>query len=568
MIGTVYKHRYEVQEKIGEGNLFTVYKAEDKIDNRTVAVKVLLPQYAANRMFAERILVEAQAMVGVSHPGIAEVYDCGEEADTYFVVVEYIRGVALKERIRRNAPFTLTTSVDVGIAICDALDFAHKRGFIHADLRPGNILVTPDGYIKLTDFWVGNAVASSQSIRTSAMMRSVHYMAPEVAEGVPATPSSDMYSLGVILYELLTGNVPYDAETPISIALKHARDPIPSVRASNPGVPKNLEALVAKALQKEPESRFRSAKAMLNELRAVREGLSLNKTMTWAPVTEKKAPEPIPEDVTELEESEPALLSALLKTLAITVAVIFVIAVAMFAYVLMNPGEAQVPDILGKDLIAAQTMAAKAKIKLNVKAEEFNEKYPEGTVYFANPGPGRTIKSGKSIDVWVSKGSKYARVPRLTKLPEESARKRLSDAGLAVGELAQEYSDTVEAGGVISQHPEPGIQTMRGDPVDLVISLGPKPTEEDFSTPPDATTDEGGTETYVQPRSFDVQFKVPPGRDNQMVQITVVDDFGENVVYSDVANPGEVIRQSVQGVGKKVAIRIYIDDKLIKEMQK
>ncbi len=567
MTGTVFKHRYELQEKIGEGNLFTVYKAEDKIDSRTVAVKVLLPQYAANRMFAERILVEAQAMAGVTHPGIAEVYDSGEEQGAYFVVVEYVRGVDLQERIRRSAPFTLTTAVDVGIAICDALDFAHKRGFIHGDLRPGNILVTPEGYIKLTDFWVGNAVASSQSVRTSAMMRSVHYMAPEVAEGVPASPASDLYSLGIILYELLTGSVPYDSDTPISIALKHARDPIPSVRAANPGVPKAFEALIVKALQKEPDGRFRSARAMVNELRTVREGLNLSRPLTWAPVPDKKAPEPIPDDESEVEEAAPALLSALLKTLAVTVAVIGIIAISMIVYVWMNPGEAQVPEIIGKDYATAQAMAKKNKVKLFIKAEEFNEKYEEGSIYFANPGPGRTIKAGKTVDVWISKGSKYAHIPRLTTLPEETARKRLMDEGLAVGELTQEYSDDVEPGSVISQSPGPRTRAMRGDPVDLVISLGPRPTEEDFTTAPDEATDQG-TETYAEPRTFNVRFQVPAGRENQMIQITVVDDYGENVVYSDIGHPGDVVKQSVQGIGKKVAIRIYIDDKLIEELKK
>lgn len=564
MTGRAFKHRYEVQEKIGEGSLFTVYKAEDKIDNRIVAIKVLLPQYASNRMFAERMLVEAQAMASVSHPGIAEVYDSGEEDGVYFVVVEYIRGVDLKERIRRNAPFSLTTAVDVGIAICDALDFAHKRGFIHSDLRPGNILVTPEGYIKLTDYWVGSAVSSSQSVRTSAMMRSVHYMAPEVAEGVAASPASDIYSLGILLYELLTGIVPYDSDTPISIALKHAKDPIPSVRTANPAVPKAFEALIAKALQKDPENRFRSAKSMLNDLRSVREGLNLARPMSWSPVEDKKAPEPITDDADEFEEAAPAVLTILRRTLLIVVAVIAIIMTATIAYVWMNPGEAQVPEIIGKDLVTAQMMASKAKIRLIVKAEEFNEKYDEGLIYFANPGPGRTIKAGKSVDVWVSKGSKYARVPRLSTLPEETARKRLMDEGLVVGELVQEYSDSVDPGSIIRQSPGPGSRLMRGDPVDLVISLGPQPTEEDYSTPEAAT----GPDTTQQPRTFNVKFEVPAGRENQMVQITVVDDYGENVVYSDIGHPGDVIKQAVQGIGKKVAIRIYIDDKLVQELKK
>jgi serine/threonine-protein kinase len=396
-------------------------------------------------------------------------------------------------------------------------------------------------------------------------MRSVQYMAPEVAEGVPASPASDMYSLGIILYELLTGNVPYDSDTPISIALKHAKDPIPPIRAANPGVPKSFETLITKALQKEPENRFRSAKAMLNDLRSVREGLNLSKPLTWTPTTEKQAPEPIADDTDEFEEEAPAVLSILRKTLIVAVAVIGIIATAMIAYVWMNPGEAQVPDIIGKDLITAQTMASRAKVRLVVKTEEFNEKYDQGVIYYANPGAGRTIKAGKTVDVWVSKGSKYARVPRLSTLPEETARKRLMDEGLVVGDLTQEYSDTVETGSIVRQSPGPGTRLMRGDAVELVISLGPEPTE-DLSTPPEASTD--NTETNAQPRTFHVKFEVPVGRENQMVQITVVDDYGENVVYSDIGHPGDVIKQSVQGIGKKIAIRIYIDDKLIQELNK
>lgn len=562
MIGTVLKHRYEVQEKIGEGNLFAVYKAEDKIDNRPAAVKVLHSQYAANRVFAERILVEAHAMLGVSHPSIAEVYDCGEENGVYFVVVEYVRGVDLKERIRRSAPFALATAVDVGIAICDALDFAHRRGFVHGDLRPGNVLVTPEGCVKLTDFWVSDAVASSQSIRTSAMMRSIHYMSPEVAEGKPASPASDIYSLGIILFEILTANLPFDGDTPILIALKHSRDPIPSVRAINPGVPKSLEALLAKALQKAPQSRFRSAKAMLNEMKSVRQGLNLSRPVAWSPVTEKTIPEPLPEpeEAEELAEAEPVLLSALLKTLAVTVGIIGVLVAAVATWVWMNPGEVKVPEIVGKDLPTARALARSDDIHLVVKAEEFNEKSKKGVIYLSNPGPGRYIKAGKSVDVWVSRGSKYTRTPKLVNLPEATACKRILAAGLVIGELSQDYSDSVAPGNVMKQSPRPNTRQGRNKPVNLVVSLGPKPPEE--------ATPMAGPDDYVGgPRMFDVKFTVPKGRENQIVQIVVVDDYGENVVYSSVGHPGDRVEQTVEGFGAKVTIRIYIDEKLVKEQR-
>jgi serine/threonine-protein kinase len=558
------KHRYEVLERIGEGNLFTVYKAEDKIDNRPVAVKVLLPQYAANRMFAERILVEAQAMVGMSHPGIVEVYDTGEEGGTYYVILEYIRGVDLKERIRRNAPFSLTTAVDVGLAISDVLDFAHKRGFIHGDLRPGNILVTPEGQIKITDFWVSQAVASCQSIRASAMMRSIHYMAPEVAEGKPATPAADVYSLGIILFELMSGTLPFDGDTPIAIALKHARDPVPSLRALNPGVPKSLEAVLARALQKPPDNRFRSAKSMLNELKSVRDGLNLAKPLVWSQALEKTATEPLPEPVEvayEPDEEEPPILSAMRRALLGIVVVIFVLAAVMAAYLWTNPQEVRVPNLIGKTLDQAERIVADERIKLAVRSEQFNEDFAAGTIYYMNPSPGGTVKSGKSVDIWISKGSKFATTPALVKLTLEDAKREIIESGLNVGEISQEYSEDVPAGSVISQFPTPSTRQERSQPVNLVFSLGSEPKE-----PP--LTSEGSASATGETRSFDVKFTVPEGEKDQTVQIVVQDDYGENIVFSEIAQPGARIEQTVDGVGNKIIIRIYINDKLVREERK
>ena len=575
MVGTVLKHRYEVIEKIGEGSLFTVYRCEDKIDNRIVAAKVLLPQYASNRMFAERILVEAQAMAGMIHPGIVEVYDCGEEDGVYFVIVEYVRGVDLRERIRRNAPFSLTTVVDVGLAICDVLDYAHRRGFVHGDLRPGNVLVTPEGHIKTADFWVANAVASAQSLRTNALMRSVHYMAPEVVEGKPVTPGADVYSAGIILFELLTADVPFDGDTPIAIALKHARDPIPSLRALNPGIPKSLETAIGKALQKIPQDRFRSAKAMLNELKMIREGLNLTKPITWsAPAPDEKTIE-VPTSVSEhgkpdlyaerpaviVAESEPAVLAAVKKAMLVVVGLIALMVMAVMIWAMTAPSEVKVPAMVGKSLGRAQAMAADVRIEVTVRSEQFNEDYPSGTVYYMNPAQGRSIKEGKSVDVWVSRGSRYARTPNVLKLSLEEAKDKISAAGLNVGEVSQEYSDSVEAGNVLSQTPAPGTRQDRGQPVNVVFSLGAKASDVTSGEQPDQNATKA-------PRSFDVTFVVPEGAENQRVQIGVDDDFGENIAYSDILHPGDKVKQTVQGVGDKIAIRIYIDGKLVREERK
>lgn len=567
MIGTVLKHRYEVLEKVGEGNLFTVYRCDDKIDNRPVAAKVLLPQYASNRLFAERMLVEAQAMTGVEHPGIVEVYDSGEEGGNYYVITEYVRGVDLKERIRRSAPFSLSTAVDIGLAICDVLDFAHRRGFVHGDLRPGNILVTPEGRIKLADFWVSNAVASSQSLRTNAMMRSIHYMSPEVAEGKPASPAADVYSLGIILFELLTSTLPFDGDTPIAIALKHAREPVPSLRTLNPGIPKNLEVAIAKALQKSPPDRYRSAKAMFKELQSVRDGLRLAKPIAWSQPKEKKLPEletvaaePEEAPADELENVEPALLSALRKMLLAVVAAVTILTTAMVIWALTSPGEVRVPGLVGKTMDEAQAVATEKNFRLAITSEQFNEEYPAGRIYYMNPAAGRTIKSGRIVRLWVSKGSRFATTPDVVKLTLDIAKERIFDAGLNVGEVSQEYSDSVPAGNIMQQEPSAGTEQERNQAVNMVFSLGPEPQE----ASPDAEDYAPTGET----RSFDVKFAVPKGPQDQRVQVVVQDDYGENIVYSEIAHPGEPIEQRVEGVGNKITIRIYINDKLVREERK
>jgi len=585
LIGTVLKHRYEVLEKIGEGSLFTVYRCDDTIDNKPVAVKVLLPQYSSNRMFAERLLVEAQAMIGLSHPGIVEVYDCGSQDGVYFIVVEYVRGVDLKARIRRNAPFSLSTVVDVGLAICDVLDHAHKRGFVHGDLRPGNILVGPDGHIKLADFWVNSAIATAPSLRTHAMMRSVHYMSPEVAEGKPATPAADVYALGIILFELLTASLPFDGDTPIAIALKHARDPAPSIRSLNPGTPKVLESAILKALQKQPNDRFRSAKAMFNELKSVRDSLNLTRP---APKIEPKAePAPPSEAETDVipaarretraeapaepvfqspsvefeeEERRPAVLSAIRTTLLVVLGIIGVAIIAMGVWMMTGPADVKIPDLVGKTLEQARDTASEKKLQIEVRTEQYNEERPAGTVYYMNPPAGRSIKAGTTVEVWVSMGSRFSKVPDVTKLPLEAAKTRIVDAGLKFGEVTQEYDDNIPAGNITKQTPGAGTQIERGEPVNVVFSLGPKLDTSTFSQEQYSA---GG-----QTRTFKVKLKVPPGADDQKVEIVVQDEYGETTAYSDIMHPGDLLDQSVQGVGDKVTIRVYIDGKLIKEERK
>jgi serine/threonine-protein kinase len=392
------------------------------------------------------------------------------------------------------------------------------------------------------------------------MMRSVHYMAPEVAEGKPATPASDIYSLGIILFELLTGKLPFDGDTPIAIAMKHGRDPVPPLRGINPGIPKALEAVIMKALQKAPEDRFRSAKAMLNELNSVNDGLHFAKPIAWSQPSGKSAAPTEALESGKLAEAEPVILSVLRRTLLAVVGIFAALAAVMAWMVLVRPADVTLPNLVGKTIQQAEQMAAADGVQLTIRAEHYNEEYEAGAIYLMNPSAGRVIKKGKTVDVWVSKGSKFAKVPNVVKLPLEDAKQRIANVGLNIGEISQEYDGEIPAGDVIEQTPPAGTEQERDVPVNLVYSLGPEPSESSLSTE--------NYNTSTETRSFDVKFTVPSGPEDQRAQIVVIDEYGETTAYSDTVHPGDRIEQTVAGVGDKITIRIYLDDKLVREERK
>ena len=552
MIGSVVNYRYEILEKIGDGSFFSVYRARDKVLNRLVAVKVLQPRYAENEEFAQRMSAEIQTCSELTHPGIARTYECDRQDGVWFVAEEYVRSTNLKERIKRTAPMTVSAAVDIAIAVCEALGYAHRQGFVHGDVRPQNILVSPEGTAKLTAFGVAPALAGFPTVQASSMFHSVHYTAPEVAEGKPPQPASDLYSLGVVLYEMLTGTVPFDAETPIGVALKHAKDPPQPPHELNAGIPRGLEAIVIKALEKSPNARYSGARAMLDELLEVRDALRMGR-----PVRRD-----IPEAEPEVERERPvSLLPSAFKSLMWILAVAVVVAVSFVAYLSWsNPPEVTVPDIVGRTLEEATTMADLAGVELVVADERFNDRYSEGEIYLTNPVAGTRIKKGKPVRAWISKGSRYAEVPDVTDMPEVRAREAILAADLTVGDVNSAYDDKVAAGSVARQSPKPGSRHERGSAVNLVLSTGPKPEE----TPVDEETTDG-----TGRRAFDVKFSVPDDSpDPSRVKIAVIDSDGRNTVYDEELHPGDPVNTTVYGYGSRVEIRVYLNNEEVsKETQ-
>lgn len=498
--------RYEVGEKIGEGSFFAVYRGRDTRSGRAVAIKIVSDDYAGDREFAERLRAEALAAAKLDHPHVVAVYDAWLEGGRVAVAAEFVRGIDLKERVRRVAPFPLAVAVDIAAAVSEALEYAASQGLAHGDLRPENILVTPEGQVKLADFGIGAAVCASSRLQMSALIHSAHYLSPEVAQGKAPSPPSDVYSLGVILFEMLSGQPPFQAETPFAIAVKHLHDPPPALRRQNPGVPKAVEGIVLKCLQKDPAARYPNPGALLADLRGVREALRFGKPLTWSPAPEPAAPAagrgldaprpaqprpvstaPDPPRAPPAERAsggtfgEPSMrLLLLLPLMAVF------LAVAVFAVFVLGtraPRDTSVPDILNMTRDEAKRQLAARHLLMHVVKQNFDESKPAGTVTTSDPPPGIQVKEGKAVDVWISKGPKPSVVPNLLGINAADARDRVREAGLIIGEARPEYDEIVPRGEVVSQEPAAQSQVRRQSAVSFVVSKGPEP-----EPPPEPST--------------------------------------------------------------------------------
>ncbi|PKM80999.1 MAG: serine/threonine protein kinase, partial [Firmicutes bacterium HGW-Firmicutes-13] len=267
MIGRTLANRYQIEEKIGDGGMAVVYKGCDILLNRFVTVKILRAQFALDENFVSRFRREAQAAASLSHPNIVNIYDVGEEEDTYYIVMEYIDGKSLKELINEKGRLPVNQAVNIARQICEGLVHAHKNKIIHRDIKPHNILITRDGRVKVTDFGIARAVtAATLTYNNNVIMGSVHYFAPEQAKGGLAGEKADLYSLGIVIYEMLTGEVPFSGDSPISIALKHLQENIKSPVEINPDIPPNLEKIILKAAEKDISLRYQNAEEMLADL--------------------------------------------------------------------------------------------------------------------------------------------------------------------------------------------------------------------------------------------------------------------------------------------------------------
>lgn len=463
--GTVLKDRYRILEKIGSGGMADVYLAEDVLLNRKVAVKVMHENLASDEIFVRRFKREAQAAARLNHPNIVSVYDWGSEDSTYFIVMEYITGKTLKALIKEKGLLPVDFGLEVATQIASALSFAHRHEVIHRDIKPHNIIITEDGLVKVTDFGIARAKSSSVT-DTGTIMGSVHYLSPEQAQGLPATELSDIYSFGVLMYEMFTGSLPFEGDSAVSIAMKHASEEVVKPSSLNPLIPEGLEAVILKAMAKDPFDRYQSAQELLEDLKRLKEG---------RPVKAETAANEKTIVISKKDVEKPNRKRQATGTATIILLVLLGVAIASGAYFYFSQmmGKfVEVPKLVDLNVKEAEKLLEEKGLKLKIEKREYSSTYEKDKIIRQDPPPGTRIEKGKEVRVVVSLGERQVEVPDLIGKSELEAGQILGELGLRIGEVSYEYSDKIPEDMIMKQVPSPGTRVSRGTAVDIVISRG------------------------------------------------------------------------------------------------
>lgn len=487
-------HRYEIIDKVGGGGMAEVFHGYDTVLHRDVGIKILRDQFIQDKDFVARFRQEACNAAGLSHPNIVNIYDFGSEHDINYIVMEYVVGRTLKEVITDSGALDYQTAVKYAIGIASALKQAHDHAIVHCDVKSQNILIDTKGVAKITDFGIARAFGQPSESEERGVIGSVYYLSPEQAAGKPVTAQSDLYSLGVVLFEMLTGQLPYDGDTPAEVARQHLTSPTPSARRYDPEIPYDLDAIVTKALAKNPLLRYKTDDDFLSDLRRVETRLRKAETAaeeSLSPHHKGVSDETIiirseemgdgllhktplrdenPDNGAAAGEKEPPKKNKTKKMLGLFIGAIFLLSALIYGLVGYSSGDIAVPDVKGKTLVEAEAILKDNNLDFTLK-EEFDAKVPTGTVTKQSPGAGSHVKAGRKIQLTVSKGAEPGVVPDLKGKNLAEATEMLHAAKLAVGKVTVQYKEGAAQGAVLSQDIEAGKKVAAGTKVDLVVNI-------------------------------------------------------------------------------------------------
>ncbi len=511
MIGRLIGGRYRLIAPLGEGGMATLWRAVDEQLDREVAVKILRSQYSSDTGFSARFKQEARAAGSLSHPNIVSVFDYGTDAEdgSQYIVMQLVEGEDLSQLLAERGALAADDAVRVAIDVASALEAAHRRGIVHRDVKPGNILITDDGEVKVTDFGIARAVSEASMTVTGTTLGSVHYFSPEQARGDEVTGASDVYSLGIVLYEMLTGRRPFEADSAAGVALKRLTEDPPPPTAHRPGLPPGLVAIVMRALAREPANRFPDAGAFAEALRAWRRAPEQAPAAVVAPTPVRGeptvyvpprvarpsdrvavAPPPPrrPVAVRRRDEGQPWWIWLLALLAIVLLGAIGFLAAQIFSGLPSGPTPTPsvqtfaLPDWRNETLATVRVSASDLGLVIDAPTQEASDSVAADRVISTSPPGGTQVSRGQHIGIVVSTGKAQVAVPPIIGQTQDQAERSLNAAGLALGNINRSFSDQPE-GTVIATTPQVGVQVDKGSPVDLVLSQGPQPTPTPSPTP-------------------------------------------------------------------------------------
>lgn len=618
MPGKILDERYELMEKIGSGGMADVYKARDILLDRIVAVKILHSSFAEDPDFIVRFRHEAQSAGKLSHPNIVGIYDVGCDGDVHYIVMEYVEGETLKQYIDSHPHIPIDTAVRIAIEIGYALEDAHANGIIHCDIKPHNVLLTKTGKVKVTDFGIARAINSSTVIDKESILGSVHYLSPEQAAGDKITEKTDIYSLGIVLYEMLTHHLPFEGETAVAIALQHMQGDIPRPTKYNPSISPMLEECLLTALQKDPDKRYDSVSDFISELK-IAQGFT---TTIYKPASHDftAMTRPIPQkEVKRKKAQKESRITSFITNLPqkyiwIGMAVLFILCFAWAFFSFGNFWSSEnitVPNVVGKPVEVAETTLKKLDLKVSVD-EIASDDVPAGQVISQTPAAGTNVKARRIIHLTVSKGGSAMLIPDLKGLTLEQAKERLDKLGLTLGAVENGNDPDKPSDVIISQSPESGAKATKGTRVNIVINMKQKTTvpnvvgmtlsdarntllgkklsvgtinstdgtsADDASAVVTAQDPAGGESTSsdvvnltiggkkkAQTKTGTVNISIPKGGNARQVEIYVTDDSGKHTAYSAKAAPGTTVTKDVSGTGN-VHVQVVIDGSVVQDRE-
>lgn len=620
LIGRKLGGRYILQRKVGGGGMAMVFKAQDELLNRYVAVKLLNPGLQNDEDFIRRFRHEAQAAAGLSHPNIVGVYDVGRDEDLNFIVMEYIEGLTLKDIIDRLGPLPTAEVLEITRQIAEALRVAHRHGIVHRDIKPHNIMIGDDGRVKVTDFGIARASSAMTVTQSTGMMGSVHYISPEQARGGIVGERADLYSLGVVMFEMATGQVPFTGDTMFSVALKHLQEQAPAPEELNKDVPPQISRITKKLMAKEQHNRYQSAEELLADVNAaIREvpaKPAVDHLVAKARELKKQPEEPEVEEVRMSEEpvvkkpdpKGPAHRGPSWVGVSVISLVLIILAgAALLGWMFWPKPVVVVPSVVGMNVTDAQRELTRVGLKSQVVGSVYSDQ-PANFVVLQDPGASKEVRSSRMVNLTLSKGVEFASVPDVVGLPLIDAQVTLENAGFKLGTQTEAFSATVPEGQVIEQFPRGGTQP-KGTEINVTVSKGPETipapglvgmqianavktlteaglqqgslTERPSDQAPGTVLEQnpvagepvapGGTVDLViaatgSPRLIEAEVTINFTQVSNHVQVYITDINGERLVYDQTrpqGTPSETFR--VSGYGESITVRIFRNGALEKE---